>query len=103
MTSRLLILGILGAAKVAEQCGVEVILLGTPAEEGGGGKIKMVEAGVFEGVAAAMMFLFLWPAVVANCYSAPQAKYRRIYAGVATAMPALALAQTVHGHATIEF
>ena len=46
----------LGAAKVAEACGVEVVLLGTPAEEGGGGKIKMIEAGVFEGVDAAMMF-----------------------------------------------
>jgi amidohydrolase len=34
----------------------EVILLGTPAEEGGGGKIAMVKAGIFEGVDAAMMF-----------------------------------------------
>lgn len=34
----------------------EVVLLGTPAEEGGGGKIKLIEAGAFEGVDAAMMF-----------------------------------------------
>jgi amidohydrolase len=33
-----------------------VSLIGTPAEEGGGGKIRLLEAGVFEGVDAAMMF-----------------------------------------------
>lgn len=33
-----------------------VDLIGTPAEEGGGGKILLIEAGVFEGVEAAMMF-----------------------------------------------
>jgi amidohydrolase len=34
----------------------EVVLLGTPAEEGGGGKIKMIQAKVFDGLDAAMMF-----------------------------------------------
>jgi amidohydrolase len=33
-----------------------VDLIGTPAEEGGGGKIRLLQAGVFEGVDAAMMF-----------------------------------------------
>lgn len=33
-----------------------VELIGTPAEEGGGGKIRLIEAGAFRGVAAAMMF-----------------------------------------------
>jgi amidohydrolase len=33
-----------------------VDLIGTPAEEGGGGKIRLLAAGVFEGVDAAMMF-----------------------------------------------
>jgi amidohydrolase len=33
-----------------------VELVGTPAEEGGGGKIKLIEAGAFRGVDAAMMF-----------------------------------------------
>jgi amidohydrolase len=33
-----------------------VELIGTPAEEGGGGKISLLEANVFEGVDAAMMF-----------------------------------------------
>ncbi|MEO7111424.1 MAG: M20 family metallopeptidase [Polyangiaceae bacterium] len=43
-------------ARVAEKLGGEAILLGTPAEEGGGGKIKLIDAGAFEDVAAAMMF-----------------------------------------------
>ena len=34
----------------------QVVLLGTPAEEGGGGKIRMLERGAFAGVDAAMMF-----------------------------------------------
>ncbi|MBS2016004.1 MAG: M20 family metallopeptidase [Deltaproteobacteria bacterium] len=46
----------LAAASVAEKAGGEVQFLGTPAEEGGGGKIKMIEAGCFEGLDAAMMF-----------------------------------------------
>jgi amidohydrolase len=33
-----------------------VEIVGTPAEEGGGGKIKLLQAGAFEGVDAAMMF-----------------------------------------------
>lgn len=33
-----------------------LVLVGTPAEEGGGGKALLAEAGVFEGVDAAMMF-----------------------------------------------
>ncbi len=33
-----------------------VELLGTPAEEGGGGKIRLIEKGAFEGATAAMMF-----------------------------------------------
>ncbi|MFO0554938.1 MAG: M20 family metallopeptidase [Polyangiaceae bacterium] len=52
--------GALGAflalAKQAPALAGVVELLGTPAEEGGGGKIKLVEAGAFEGIAAAMMF-----------------------------------------------
>jgi len=52
--------GALGAflalARHAEDLGGTIDLVGTPAEEGGGGKIKLLEAGVFEGVDAAMMF-----------------------------------------------
>jgi amidohydrolase len=32
-----------------------VIVVGTPAEEGGGGKVKLLDAGVFDGIDAAMM------------------------------------------------
>src|SRR5215472_2168326 len=46
----------LAAAEVVGRVGGEVVLLGTPAEEGGGGKIRLLEKGVFEGLAAAMMF-----------------------------------------------
>jgi len=45
-----------GAAVAAGSQGGEVVFLGTPAEEGGGGKIEMIKAGAFEGVDAAMMF-----------------------------------------------
>jgi amidohydrolase len=46
----------LAAARVVSAVGGEVVLLGAPAEEGGGGKIEMIKAGVFDGVGAAMMF-----------------------------------------------
>ncbi len=46
----------IAASAVADSLGGEVVLLGTPAEEGGGGKIEMLKAGVFEGIGAAMMF-----------------------------------------------
>jgi amidohydrolase len=45
----------LAAAAIAEEAGGRVIVLGTPAEEGGGGKIKMAQRGAFEGVDAALM------------------------------------------------
>jgi amidohydrolase len=44
-----------GLAEVADDVGIQIIVLGTPAEEGGGGKILMLERGAFEGVHAAMM------------------------------------------------
>jgi amidohydrolase len=49
----------LGAALAVKALGEEVplrvLLVGCPAEEKGGGKIALVEAGVFEGAAAAML------------------------------------------------
>jgi amidohydrolase len=42
-------------AEVADDAGVTVTVLGTPAEEGGGGKIVMLERGAFDGIHAAMM------------------------------------------------
>ncbi|HEX6766585.1 MAG TPA: M20 family metallopeptidase [Polyangiaceae bacterium] len=46
----------LALARHASSLGGTVELLGTPAEEAGGGKIRLLEAGAFEGVDAAMMF-----------------------------------------------
>lgn len=45
----------LAAAALAEEAGGRIVVLGTPAEEGGGGKILMAREGAFEGVDAAMM------------------------------------------------
>lgn len=45
----------LGLAAVADELGITVRVIGTPAEESGGGKVIMLERGVFDGVAAVMM------------------------------------------------
>ena len=45
----------LAAAALAADTGGRLVVLGTPAEEGGGGKILMGDAGAFDGVDAAMM------------------------------------------------
>lgn len=52
-----------GAVVAAASCVIarpdlagEIMVIGTPAEEGGGGKVLQLERGVFEGVDVAMMF-----------------------------------------------
>ncbi|MDQ6796993.1 MAG: M20 family metallopeptidase [Actinomycetota bacterium] len=45
----------IAAASVAAEAGGRLVVLGTPAEEGGGGKVLMAEKGAFEGIGAAMM------------------------------------------------
>ena len=45
----------LALASVADQVGLTVNVLGTPAEEGGGGKVLMLERGAFDGAHFAMM------------------------------------------------
>ncbi|MBM3805117.1 MAG: M20 family metallopeptidase [Actinobacteria bacterium] len=45
----------LALSGVVEQCDGNLRLMGTPAEEGGGGKIEMARKGAFKGVDAAMM------------------------------------------------
>jgi amidohydrolase len=42
-------------ASLADDLGITVKVLGTPAEEGGGGKVLMMERGGFDGINAAMM------------------------------------------------
>ncbi len=51
----------LALAEVAGDVGLTVLVLGTPGEEGGGGKVLMLERGGFDGVHAAMM-VHPWPA-----------------------------------------
>jgi len=45
----------LALASLADDLGITVRVLGTPAEEGGGGKILMMQRGGFDGVNAALM------------------------------------------------
>ncbi len=45
----------IAAAHLADELGGRVRILGTPAEEGGGGKVFMIREGAFDGVDAAMM------------------------------------------------
>ncbi|HRW38775.1 MAG TPA: M20 family metallopeptidase [Aquihabitans sp.] len=45
----------IAAAALAEELGGTVVVLGTPAEEGGGGKILMAEQGALDAVDAALM------------------------------------------------
>jgi len=46
----------LAVASVKRDVPGRLVFLGTPAEEGGGGKVVMIEAGTFRGVDAAIMF-----------------------------------------------
>jgi len=50
----------IGLGAVADELDVTVIVLGTPSEEGGGGKIDLINAGYFDDVHAAMM-IHPWP------------------------------------------
>lgn len=45
----------IGLAEIAEELDLKVEVFGTPAEEGGGGKIELLERGAFEGLDLAMM------------------------------------------------
>ena len=45
----------LALAEVADELGLTVVLLGTPAEESGGGKALLLQAGTFDDIAAAVM------------------------------------------------
>jgi amidohydrolase len=45
----------LALADVADELGLKVVLLGTPAEEAGGGKVLLLNAGTFDDIAATVM------------------------------------------------
>ncbi|HET9959263.1 MAG TPA: M20 family metallopeptidase [Polyangiaceae bacterium] len=46
----------LALARYVPELNGSIELIGTPAEEGGGGKVRLLEAGVFQGLDAAMMY-----------------------------------------------
>src|SRR6201993_4479782 len=58
----------LALAEVADELGLTVALVGTPAEEAGGGKALLLEAGTFDDVAAAVM-VHPGPADIAAAHS----------------------------------
>lgn len=45
----------IGLASIADDVGLEVVVLGTPAEEAGGGKVLLLETGAFDSAHLAMM------------------------------------------------
>ncbi|MGH8976370.1 MAG: M20 family metallopeptidase [Acidimicrobiia bacterium] len=73
----------LALAEVADDAGLTVTVVGTPAEEGGGGKILLLDRGAFAGVHLAMMThpapmdMAAWPMVAAQqfriCYFGKEA------------------------------
>lgn len=70
-------------AGVAAELGVAVRVVGTPAEEGGGGKIPMLDAGCFDDLAFAMM---IHPGPADAVYARPRAvaHFEVRYRGVAS-------------------
>ena len=45
----------IATAAMADELGIRITVLGTPAEEGGGGKVALIDAGAFDDAAASMM------------------------------------------------
>ncbi|MGH8994103.1 MAG: M20 family metallopeptidase [Acidimicrobiia bacterium] len=62
----------LGLARVTDDAGLTVTVIGTPAEEGGGGKIELLERGAFANAHLAMMThpapmdMATWPMIAAQ-------------------------------------
>ncbi|WP_175041236.1 M20 family metallopeptidase [Nocardia terpenica] len=70
----------LGLAEVADACGITVQVFGTPAEESGGGKVLMLERGVFDGVGMAMM-VHPGPVDIAGAHSLALADWSILFHG----------------------
>ncbi len=75
-------------SSVADELGITVRVLGTPAEEGGGGKILMLKRGGFDGVHVAMMVHpapidFLVPQVLAVTHFIVEFKGKEAHASAA--------------------
>ncbi|GAB2670935.1 M20 family metallopeptidase [Nocardia goodfellowii] len=81
----------LGLAELADELGLTVVVLGTPAEESGGGKVLMLDRGVFDDVAMAMM-VHPGPRDIAGAHSLALADIEVVFHGVeahASAAPEL--------------
>jgi amidohydrolase len=99
----------IAAAAVADEIGLKISVMGTPAEEKGdaGGKILLLDGGVFEGVHAAMMvhpapFDVLTPKIIAASMFEVQYKGKEAHASAfpelgINAADALTIAQTAIG------
>ena len=70
----------LALADVADALGLTVVLIGTPAEESGGGKALLLDAGVFDDIAAAVM-LHPGPVDIAAARSLALSEVRVTYRG----------------------
>jgi amidohydrolase len=81
----------LSLAEVADDLGLRIVVLGTPAEEGGGGKIYMIERGGFDGLNASMM-VHPWPTELIQMPCLAVSHFDTVYSGVeahASAFPEL--------------
>ncbi len=70
----------LALAEVADELDLTVVLLGTPAEEAGGGKVLLLNAGVFDDIAASVM-LHPGPADIAGARSLALTEVEVTYTG----------------------
>ena len=63
----------LALAPLVDDLDLRITIIGTPAEEGGGGKVFMLERGAFDGVDAAMM---VHPGAFRRSHAARSARWR---------------------------
>jgi amidohydrolase len=70
----------LALADVADDLGLKVVLLGTPAEEAGGGKVLLLNAGVFDDIGATVM-IHPGPIDIARARSLAASQVDVIYRG----------------------
>src|SRR2546428_12796249 len=70
----------LALSEIAEDLGIRVTVLGTPAEESGGGKVDLINAGAFDSAAAAMM-VHPAPMEVVDCPTLAWASVKVVYRG----------------------
>ena len=70
----------LALADVADDLGLTIVLLGTPAEEAGGGKVLLLDAGVFDDIAATVM-IHPGPIDIARARSLALSQVEVVYRG----------------------